>query len=124
MFQLWQIIGMDFGLQQTPKTPRQRSSKRLLHTQDLFRPCGLFAEFLGRHFNYFAIAPDVERPAVSHMLFDYLLNSCFESHFSPLCQGQFENVRWRLSQGSHIAQPKCRMRLVSLYGVCLALPMQ
>src|SRR6266704_5537637 len=26
MFQLWQIIGMDFALQQTPKTPRQRSS--------------------------------------------------------------------------------------------------
>jgi hypothetical protein len=41
-----------------------------------------------------------------------------------LSQGQFENVRRRLSQGSHIAQPKCRMRLVSLYGVCLALPMQ
>jgi hypothetical protein len=55
--------------------------------------------------------------------FNYLLNSCFESHFSPLCQGQFENVRRRLSQSSHIAQPKCRMRLVSLYGVCLALPM-
>jgi hypothetical protein len=42
------------------------------------------------------------------MLFDYLLNSCFEYHFSPLCQGQFENVRRRLSQGSHIVQPKCR----------------
>jgi len=27
MFQLWQIIGMDFGLQQTPKTPRQRSNR-------------------------------------------------------------------------------------------------
>jgi hypothetical protein len=25
--QLWQIIGMDFGLQQTPKTPRQRSNR-------------------------------------------------------------------------------------------------
>jgi hypothetical protein len=92
--------------------------------QDLLRPCGLFAEFLGRHFSHLAIAPDVERPAVSHMLFDYLLNSCFESHFSSLSQGQFENVRRRLSQGSHIAQPKCRMRLVSLYGVCLALPMR
>ena len=27
MFQLSQIIGMDFGLQQTPKTPRQQSNR-------------------------------------------------------------------------------------------------
>src|SRR6266853_5329024 len=34
----------------------------------------------------------------------------------------FENVRRRLSEGSHVVQPKCRVRLVSLYVVCLALP--
>lgn len=56
---------------------------------DLLRRCGLLAEFLGRHFNHFVMAPDVERPPVSHVLFDHLLNSCFERHFSTLCQGQF-----------------------------------
>ena len=48
------------------------------------RTCGLLAEFLGRHLNHFAIAPDVERPPVSHVLFDYLLNGCLRSHFSAL----------------------------------------
>lgn len=53
--------------------------------QHLLRPCGLLAEFLGGHFNHFAIEPDVEWLPVSHVFFDYLLYSCFESHFSTLC---------------------------------------
>jgi len=53
--------------------------------QHLLRPCGLLAEFLGGHFNHFAIEPDVEWLPVSHVFFDYLLYSCFESHFSALC---------------------------------------
>ena len=53
--------------------------------QELLRPYGWLAQFLGRHFNHFAIPPDVERPPVSHVIFDYLLNSCSEGHFSTLC---------------------------------------
>src|SRR3981189_512540 len=84
----WQIrlrVSWDtFSARSVFRLPRQRLRMvdREQVAPELLRPCGLFAEFLGRHFNHFAIAPDVERPAVSHMLFDYLLNSRFESHFS------------------------------------------
>jgi hypothetical protein len=50
------------------------------------------------------------------MRFDYLLDRCFEGHFSAFAQRQLENIRRRFSQVSHIAQPKLYMCLASLYG--------
>jgi len=80
----------------------------------------------GRHFNHLAIAPTCTAAGrLSHMLFDYLLDSCFESHFSAFVPGAIrECSAGGLVKVSHIAQPKCRMRLVSLYGVCLDPPTQ
>lgn len=60
--------------------------------QHLLRPCGLLAEFLGGHFNHFAIEPDVEWLPVSHVFFDYLLYSCFESHSSTMFAGGLVRV--------------------------------
>jgi hypothetical protein len=45
------------------------------------------SQLLGRHLNHLIIAPDIERTPLSHMQFDYLLNSCFEGHFSAFRQG-------------------------------------